>query len=280
MKVKLIKVSKNKLELIKLVRWFTDLGLKECKNIVDNPPSVFEIKNKNLSFEQINKNFSSIGAIIEIEKKIINEPDISVGGAGSVVDMPELNEPDIIIEDKRINKPDDYLNSLNEKADRYALARGIKSSITISIIAALIIPFITSFFSFYYTFYIVLFIVSVANAIVLKKETYTENDNIAKIASSMTFFFYIVSYLFHSIYFSFLYKIPLRFGAFFNVLSIDFFAIIIAMGISYFLVAKKNPLDAIAKAKLFNKKDNDYTSNKKNDYSKKRKSIKKKKKKY
>jgi len=280
MKVKLIKASKNKLELIKLVRWFTDLGLKECKNIVDNTPSVFEIKNKNLTFEQINKNFSSIGAIIEIEKKIIKTSDSSVGGAGSGVDITEIKEAAQIIEKKKLKEPDEYFNTLNKKADNYALARGIKSVLTVSIIVALSIPFITSFFGFYYTFYIGVFVVAVANAIILKRETNKENESIAKIASGMTFFFYMIFTLVQKIYLVFLYRIYFDYIGFSSIFSSDIFVIILAMSVSYFLVAKKNPIDFIIKTKSFNHKNNNYTSNKEEEYSKKRKPRKKRKEKF
>lgn len=295
MQIKLVKQGKSKIELIKLIRWLTSLGLKECNDIVNNIPSVFEIKDKNIKFEQIEKNFSSIGALIEIEDA--KKPDMPVGGVGTVEEEIVEKEAEInrriIIKDKKNKKKikkektdNEYFKSINEKADTYALVRGIKTSLSVTFIGALIHTYLIFFFNLEYNIsYLVIFAVAISNAIILKKETDKENTSIAKIAAGITFFFYMASSLMKNLFFAYIYNLSIGIGGFiFGIFSFNFIVILLAMGVSYFLVAKKNPIDAIARAlkksNSYKTTNKNYTSNKENEYSRKRKLRSKKKKKF
>ena len=294
MKIKLVKGSKNKLGLIKLIRWFTSLGLKECKNIVDNIPAFFEIKDKNLSFEQIEKNFSSIGAEIKIVES--NEPDSPVGSAGIVkkaVKIEKIKAEKPKIKERTSNKnikeektSDFYLKSLNEKADTYALVRGIKTSLSVSFLGSLAYTYSIFYFNFgYYISYFIILAVAISNAIILKNETDKDNTDIAKISAGMTFFFYMLASFIKSVFFSFIYKLGFGISGFiFNIFSSDFIIIILAMGVSYFLVAKKNPIDFIVNAaknsKSYKTTNKNYTSDKNDKYIRKTKAGRKKKKRF
>ena len=65
MEIKLIQTGKHKIEVIKLIRLFTNLSLKECKYIIDNTPFVFIVSKPEFDFEQIKRNFGAIGAKVE-----------------------------------------------------------------------------------------------------------------------------------------------------------------------------------------------------------------------
>jgi hypothetical protein len=72
MEIKLTQTGKHKIEVIKLIRLFTDLSLKECKYIIDNTPFVFIVSKPEFDFEQIKKNFEAIGAKVEKIEPIKN----------------------------------------------------------------------------------------------------------------------------------------------------------------------------------------------------------------
>ncbi|RLD66284.1 MAG: hypothetical protein DRI95_06990, partial [Bacteroidetes bacterium] len=68
--VKLIDIGKHKIEVIKLIKLFTGLGLKESKELADKLPSTFKVYKPEYDFEQIKKNFDAIGAMVELVEKI------------------------------------------------------------------------------------------------------------------------------------------------------------------------------------------------------------------
>ncbi|MBN1250991.1 MAG: ribosomal protein L7/L12 [Bacteroidales bacterium] len=288
MQVKLTKVGNNKIELIKLIRWITSLGLKESNEIVNNTPSIFEIKDENADFEKIKNNFTSIGALIEIYEP--EKPDSHVGGAETHI-IIENNEQNLIfIENEEqnpepliIEKDKDFFEKIDERADAYAFTKAIKSALIFSTISALIYSLSVFYFSHYFG-YLIILIVGIGNAIILKNGTKKEDINIAKIAAGLTFFFYIPASLFKNIVFSYIYHTLFGFsGFFFGIFNSNIFIILIAMSISYYLVAKKSPFDAFVitnKKTQSTKKDDKYRNKSKNINTNKTKSIKREKKKF
>jgi large subunit ribosomal protein L7/L12 len=63
--IKLINPGYNKIEIIKLIKIYTNLSLKESKDLAENVPSIFKIEKTVPDFESIRKIFSDAGAIIE-----------------------------------------------------------------------------------------------------------------------------------------------------------------------------------------------------------------------
>ncbi|BED92154.1 MAG: 50S ribosomal protein L7/L12 [Candidatus Improbicoccus pseudotrichonymphae] len=57
----------NKIKIIKLVKDLVGLGLKESKEIVDNPPKTLKEKITKEAAEEIKKQFEELGAEIEIK---------------------------------------------------------------------------------------------------------------------------------------------------------------------------------------------------------------------
>jgi len=65
-KVTLKDVGAKKIEVIKVVRQITDLGLKEAKDLVDGAPKVVKEGVSKAEAEEIKKKFAEAGAAVEI----------------------------------------------------------------------------------------------------------------------------------------------------------------------------------------------------------------------
>jgi ribosomal protein L7/L12 len=70
-KIRLIDAGRDKLQIIKLVKSYTNKGLKESKDLVDQTPSEFYIENELLGIGQILKDFEHYGARVELVEPLI-----------------------------------------------------------------------------------------------------------------------------------------------------------------------------------------------------------------
>jgi ribosomal protein L7/L12 len=64
-RLKLTDAGSSKIQVIKLIREYTNLGLKESKEIVDQVPSEFELISNSQDISEILENFRKAGAMIE-----------------------------------------------------------------------------------------------------------------------------------------------------------------------------------------------------------------------
>ena len=65
--VQLTTVGPNKVQVIKTVRQFTDLGLKEAKGVVDSAPGPVKEGVSKEEAEKMKKAFTDVGAAVEIK---------------------------------------------------------------------------------------------------------------------------------------------------------------------------------------------------------------------
>lgn len=66
-KVVLKDAGANKIQVIKVVRQFTDLGLKEAKELVEKAPSVVKEGLSKEEAEEIKKKLEEVGAKVDLE---------------------------------------------------------------------------------------------------------------------------------------------------------------------------------------------------------------------
>lgn len=78
LRIRLFNTGFNKIELIKMIRVYTQLSLKECKNLIDFIPSEFEIKEPGISFSELKSKFEAIGAQIEKTSQTDESPIYSI----------------------------------------------------------------------------------------------------------------------------------------------------------------------------------------------------------
>lgn len=79
LKIRLIDPGNYKIQVIKLIRGYTGLGLKESKELVDQVPSEFELVCNSQEIRQILENFRKVGAMIEkydSPVKILNDEGV------------------------------------------------------------------------------------------------------------------------------------------------------------------------------------------------------------
>ena len=65
--VELKAAGSQKIQTIKVLREFTDLGLKEAKELVENAPKVFKTDVSKEEAEKIKAKFEEVGAKVEIK---------------------------------------------------------------------------------------------------------------------------------------------------------------------------------------------------------------------
>jgi ribosomal protein L7/L12 len=72
-KLRLIDAGTNKIQIVKLVRIYSNLGLKESKEIVDQVPSEFFIDSENVDLQQVIRDFEKWGAKMDSVDDFVNE---------------------------------------------------------------------------------------------------------------------------------------------------------------------------------------------------------------
>lgn len=231
MKIKLIDTGKHKIEVIKLIRLFTMLGLKESKELADNLPSILISRSDDISFEQIKKNFEAIGATVEEIKEEINPPAKAAGMDDS--DIESDKNPPV----QRKKNFDENQKSFNLPTPKLVLKPAI--------IFALIVALVRAYFSVHlgvFTIFIV-FAVAVGVAYFLRKYNLQADKNLGIVSASITFLYFFASIIFNWIFFFVLFGYTLPLNPFSILLSLfsglNIFVLIAAV-LSFFLASNKN----------------------------------------
>jgi hypothetical protein len=163
-KLKLVKVGKHKIQVVKLIRMFTQLGLKESKELMDNAPSILISHRVDISLKQIIKNFAAIGAIVEkVQEEKKNKPKDEAIGPDEFysTDRPGIAKQEIK-DYQKVNiktKTVKTYNSDYQKVENKKL--NLKPAIFFATIVAVIKSFANLYFGYYATFYAI-FIVAIA----------------------------------------------------------------------------------------------------------------------
>jgi ribosomal protein L7/L12 len=89
--VTLVRVGAKKINVIKIIREYTQLGLREAKNMADNAPSTLKQNISKSEAEEIKEQFETVGARVEIR---------AANGGPVIYTTPE----DIVANAKEIQK--------------------------------------------------------------------------------------------------------------------------------------------------------------------------------
>lgn len=89
-KLRLVSIGNNKIHVIKHIREFTGLSLKESKDLMDNAPSILISKKENIDLDKAIKEFEAYGAKIELLKAT----SVPKGMAAGVDDSTEIDKPE------------------------------------------------------------------------------------------------------------------------------------------------------------------------------------------
>jgi len=301
MKIKLIEIGKHKIEVIKLIRLFTGLSLKESKELADKPPSEFYVDKPELEFEQIKKNFDAIGAKIKkieivkknkpIEKKVSNVP-------GEDLDEKILNPQKTIkakkskdIKKKVWEKPKFSENkekssfqekkvlSIDDKLENMMFFKSVKSSLSIAVIGSPVSAFI--FWYFRLPLFVSFLAIGIIIALTIKKTTGKTSRDLGILAAAFTLFSYIIYPFFSNILYAVLYNDLMYFhvpNIIFRFFSILYPSAFIPAIVAFFIASNAKlgeKLDSILKPNTTRKKSTfnskSYKKGKRNIRRKKRK---------
>ena len=225
MEVKLTDTGKHKIEVIKLIKLFTDLGLKESKELVDKTPSIFHVNKPKIEFEQVKKNFAAIGAQIEKVEPIKKAEPVK----DSVSNMPgeDLKEKTpipkktirsdklknekkkVLVEAKFTeqkttkNYSDDKFFNLNKKADDLFFLKSVKSSLTIAIIGAAIYALSSLYYPLRPLF--AYLVIGIIIAITIRSTTGKTSIDLGILAGAFTLFSFIIYPFFSNITYTLIY---------------------------------------------------------------------------
>ncbi|MEN8119839.1 MAG: 50S ribosomal protein L7/L12 [Bacteroidota bacterium] len=263
MEIRLLDIGKHKIEVIKLIRLFTGLGLKESKELTDKTPSIFKLNKPEFKFEQVKKNFDAIGAKIELVEKIEpikeikeNNPQIPGEDLKEKTSVPKktIKSDKIKIKKKKVwEKPtftekskitsitDEKFFNINKKADEIFFVKSVKSSLTIAITGAVIYA-ISNFYypvSPLFTFIIIAFIISIS----IRSTTGKTTRELGILAGAFTLFSYIIYPFFTNIVFSLYYGEIWYFSApniFFRYFSIFYPSAFIPAILAYLIASNGN----------------------------------------
>lgn len=196
-KLRLTNKGKHIIEVVKLVKMFTGLGLKESKELVDNVPSVLISNREDISKEQIIKNFAAIGAKVEeiIEEEKPKKPEIGSDDA-SISNKPGSAKK---VQSKTSTwkaSPAKSFKSEKEVKTQQAKTEQatptkliIKPAIIVAVALAVIKSIIAIVFRFYFIYAI--FLVAVCIAYYLRK--YNPANKKLGIAAALITFIYFFS---------------------------------------------------------------------------------------
>ena len=234
MELRLIKTGKHKIELIKLIKLFTNLGLREAKELADVVPSVFTVNGDKYNFEQIQKNFAGIGAVIE-KIEPVKEPVSNIPGEDIQETKPiqektskfdykkEEQKSSTIANEKNIkNYTDKNFFSLDKKAENVFFVKSIKSSIYIAVIGSLLYSII-SYYYYSVSSILVFLIIGVVIAINIRSVNGRSSRNLGILAAAFTLFSYFTNPFFSKIIYLFLFGdlfIMRGYSIFSNIMSI------------------------------------------------------------
>ena len=221
MEIKLVNIGKHKIEVIKLIRLFSGLGLRESKELADKIPSTFHVKNTEIELKQIKKNFAAIGATIEkvekivpVEKSVSNVPgeDLSektpipkktIKTKYTKKEKKVYEKPKFTEQKTKTTYTDDKFYNLNKKADDLFFLKSVKSSIAIAMVGAAIF----GISNFYYPFsmFLAFLIIAVIIAFTLRSTNNRTSKELGILAASFTIFSFIIYPFFSNILFAAVY---------------------------------------------------------------------------
>jgi hypothetical protein len=244
LKLKLVKVGKHKIQVVKLIRMFTELGLKESKELMDNAPSILLSKQKDIDIEQIIKNFAAIGAMVEkIKEKPVEEPKESTVGVDTSYSPSQ--RPGMAKQKKKdYRKKETITHQKNKPEIQFKTKQKLKlkPAITFAVVIAIIKSFISIRFGFMASFYAIFF-VAVGIAYFLRKYNINTDKRIGIAAFAITFLYFFANVIADAIilYLLYQYVIPLNiFALLASLLTTRNFLVIIAAGVAYFFAINKD----------------------------------------
>ena len=216
--VKLINIGKHKIEVIKLIKLFTGLGLKESKELADKLPSTFKVYKPEYDFKQIKKNFDAIGAKVELVEKIepIKEIKKNVPGkpgedlkektpikSGKIKNKKIWKKPTFTENIKTSSIPDEKFFNINKKADTIFFVKSIKSSLAIAIIGAFILALSNIYYP-YHAFY-GFSVIGVIIALTIRSTTGKTSIGLGILAGAFTLLSFFIYPFLNNPIFSFIY---------------------------------------------------------------------------
>lgn len=265
LKIKLVETGRHKIEVIKLIRLFTQLGLKESKELADNVPSILVSKRQDVGFEQIKKNFEAIGAVVE---EIIEEKH-PIAGAAGVDDSKTYIQP--APANKIIKDFDKKIAPVNLSSPQKF---DLKSAIILATVAALVKSFLSIYLG-YRTSYII-FIVAFGVAYLLRLKNPVADNKLGVTALSITLLYHFLSSISNWILLFMLYRYIEPFSMFDIIASffrgLNIFVIIASLT-AFVLASNKNIFKNLDKNNLQKEKNTKEIVEKKQipDYKKKEK---------
>ena len=276
LKLKLVEVGKHKIQVIKLIRLFTELGLKESKDLMDNAPSVLISYREDLKLNQIIKNFKAIGAKVEeiIEEKPVKKDDVVGSDDSSAVERPGSAKKVVKEYQKKSTTKSTFKQPKFSNKVNTPKKLKLKPAIFFAITIAIIKSFSTIYFGFY-TFFFAIFFVAIGVAYFLRKYNINEDKKLGVPAFLITLLYFFSIVVIDWIIFSFLNQ---------HLISLNIFSIIISMftslnilvlvaaGAAYFLAINKNVFKRFLPETQFNgKKEANIVENKNKKYHKEKK---------
>jgi len=242
-KLKLTKVGKHKIEVIKLIRLFTELGLKESKELMDNVPSILISYKEDIKIEQIIKNFEAIGAAVE-EVKDAPPPKIDVVGTDNLSSLERPGTAKKMSQDyiKKETKTTTYKKSEFTNKTDISKKLKLKPAIFFAITIAVIKSFSSIYFGFFAFFYVV-FIVAIGIAYLLRRNNINAEKQLGIPAFLITILYFfslvvadwIILYIMHQ------YVISINiFGLIISLFTSRNILVLVAAALSYFLATNKN----------------------------------------
>ncbi len=295
MEIKLIDIGKHKIEVIKLIMLFTELGLKESKELADITPSILKVSKPEFEFEQIKKNFAAIGAKVEQVKEVI-EKSPNIPGEDLKEKKPiseKKNKPDKQKNTKKkkwekpkftnqktiTNYTDNNFFNLDKKADDLSFVTSVKNSLIIAVVGAAI--FAVSFFYYPLSNFLAFLIIGVAIALTIRTTNDKTSRNLGFLAAAFTLLSYTTYPLFYSLTILFVYResfyfVPTSF--FSNLFSIFYPSTLIPIVLAYLIASNANLGEKLSAVFVVKNKPKKSSFNSKT-YKKGNKSIKRKKRK-
>ncbi len=239
-KLKLVEVGKHKIQVVKLIRMFTQLGLKESKELMDNAPSILISYRDDISIEQIIKNFEAIGAVVE---KIIKETkDETIGPDDSYSTIrPGIAKQEIKNYQKETNENQSVTISKVDYQHNKSQKLKLKPAIFFASVIALMNSFANIYFRFYTPFYAI-FIIAIGIAFFLRKHNLNADKKIGIPAFLITLSYFFAIHLIDGIILYVLYQYVIQiniFGLFVSLFTSRNFLVLLAALMAYFLAINK-----------------------------------------
>lgn len=247
-KLRLTNKGKHIIAVVKLVRMFTELGLKESKELVDNVPSILISYREDISKEQIIKNFAAIGAKVEeiIEEEKPQETEIGSDDA-YIANKPgaaKKVQPKTTNWQASSNKSFESKKEIKTKQSKVKQAPHTKLIIKPAIIIAVALAIIKSIFSVVFGFFSVyaVFIVAICIAYYLRK--YNPASKKLGLTAALVIFIYYFSllltdWIFYMIVYQHLAPFSV-FGVFASLFRGYNLLTFIAAGLAFFMAYNKN----------------------------------------